>query len=226
MPPARFVFNGEMFSNDRFGVLAHVLELPGGAEQAVVRYLRLLEVCALTQHYTVSPMRVEVVFGRGGVDALVRAELAELVPMHQPTRWAEELGLRPTPAADGEWVVRLEYVTGAIEIYGRQIKAASAGGLARAKKYAQAAVDKPEENLSETCERASTSVHRRVPTGTPTGMPAGNPTGMPSDAHASEKRSRSSDLQTEEAPDRKPARGATPGLRVIAGGGAEGTGES
>lgn len=221
MAHARFVFNGEMFSNDRFGLAAHVLELPGGAEQALVRYLRLLEVCALTQHYTLSPLRIETVFGAGGVDALVRVELARLVPAHLPTPWAEELGLRPTPLAEGEMPVRLEYAEKAIETYGRQIKAASAGGHARAAKYARKAVDNPEEKLSDAEPATSSAVHRRVPTGNPTGMLAGNPTGMPL-TRASEKRSDPDLRDPEGAFDRKPARGA-PGLRLLEGG-AEGSG--
>jgi hypothetical protein len=207
--------------DDAFALLARLLEL-ADADHARGKFARLVDACTLTQHYTLSELRVVVVLGDRGPDALLRAGLATLAPFHEPTPIGEEIGVQPTPVAAGERLLRLEYTRKYIEWYGSILKGASRGGNGRVRKLAEArakAVDNVVEKLSDSPDRAAAVVHSGVPQGNPPGWPPGNPQGQPLLTRASEISERS-DLR--EIPEgdvhRKPPRSATPGLRLINGG--------
>jgi hypothetical protein len=222
MPMSNVLIKAKAFTDERFAMLAHYLGLDD-ADQALLRCARLWSVCAITQHYTLSQLRVVAVLGDRGVEALVRCELAELVPCHLPTQYAAACGTTPTPAGEGELVVRMRGTEKTIERQGRQILAASGGGKKRAKNYEQlraaaAAAQQPVDNavkkLSDSDPETFAVVHSRVPMGNPAGTPMGMPAAQLSDARASDPRS--PDLRDQNQ--RRPARSATPGLRVINGG--------
>jgi hypothetical protein len=240
-------FKAKAFGDDRFDVLGRVLGLADG-DHARGKMLRLWDVCARTQHYTVSRLIVETVLGARGVEALVTAELAELVPQHMATRWAEPCGLVPAPAPSGEMLVRLRGTDGAIERHGQRIVAASKGGLERARRAGErnagkftasrpagvtagstdglAAGDAPVDNAVKKLLSGVPDDNRDIHSNQPTSWSHGNPTAQPPDqplTRASEIRSEiqisESDQKGGRGGDRKPARVAAPGLRVIAGGG-------
>jgi hypothetical protein len=215
----------DFLSDDRFAVLAQLLGLPGGAEQARGLFLRLLALCAATQHFTLAELRIEAILGPGGVEALLRAHLGQYVPVHQPSVYGAGMGMQPTLAAAGECVIRIEYAQGAIEFQGRQIKAAHGAAEKRMRKYREAearAVDNAEDKLSEPCDQPSKESTDGVPMGDPKGEPVGNPSGAPH-ACASEIRTRSlRDPEPEgDSLERRAMRG---GLRVVNGADREGSG--
>lgn len=209
----------EFYADDRFAVLAQLLGLAGGGDHARGLYLRLLALCAATQHFTLAELRIDAILGPGGVEALLRSHLGQYVQVHQPSVYGAGMGMQPTLAAAGECVVRIDYAQGAIEFQGRQVKAAHAAAEKRMRKYREAearAVDNAEDNLSEPCDRPSKESTAGVPMGTPAGEPVGNPTGAPH-ARASEIRTRSlRDPEPEgDSIERRAMRG---GLRVVNGG--------
>lgn len=209
----------DFLSDDRFAVLAQLLGLRGGSEEARGLFLRLLALCSATQHYTLAELRIGAILGPGGVEALLRSHLGQYVPVHQPSVYGAEMGMQPTLAAAGECVIRIEYAQGAIEFQGRQIKAAHGAAEKRMRKYREAearAVENAEDKLSEPCDQPPKESTAGVPMGTPKGEPAGNPTGSPH-ACASEIRTRSLRDPEPEADslERRAMRG---GLRVVSGG--------
>lgn len=212
------------FSDDRFGALALLLGL-ADSDHARAKYERLLDVCTLTQHYTLSPLRVQAVLGEGGVEALVRAELGQLVSVHQPTKYAVELELLPTPAAVGEWLVRLEYAERQIEWYGQTLKGASRGGNEKARRSREARgepVDNPEGNVSASRGIVTDDPSRLSTAGVPQGNPQGTPHGVPQEVPSRARlRSEIPDPDLRDQIQKRPMR--APGLRVLEGG-AEGSG--
>lgn len=198
------------FGDVRFELLAAAAGL-ADRDHAAGKLGRLWLICTETQHYTVSLALVRTVLGPGGVDALVAAELGELVDAHQPTEYVAAASRRaPPPASPDEPVMRLAGTIGRIEWYGRNRANASAGGRAKAARGRRKAVDNRVDNVSASCEIDATTssegtlVHSleaatRLATGNagghatrqrdvsqrvdnlPGGMPGGMPGGLPSD---------------------------------------------
>jgi hypothetical protein len=205
-------------SDERFTVLAHVCGL-ADADHARGKILRLWDLCAATQHYTLSQLHIRAVLGERGVEGLLAAELGELVSSHLPTSWAVKFGLQPTTHAPGEWLVRMRGTEGSIERVGQRMHASSKGGEERARRAAEAkersdggrftsrpagaaagataggaSVDNPEENLSNTGNAGAPDGTRVVHNDQPPGWCGGNPSDQPSHqplTRASEIRTRS-----------------------------------
>lgn len=157
------------FDDDRFARLAVLCGLADN-DHARGKVERLWDVCTRTQHYTVSQLVVQSILGPRGVEGLLGAELAELVPVHLPTPHAGPCGLRPTVSLNDDLLVRIRGTKGRIEAHGQRIRAASEGGKERAKRAADG--DGPRDGGGKYTSRPAGRAD-----GGPAGVTAGRPAG-------------------------------------------------
>ena len=173
------------FGDERFSIAADVMKLLDDrgrpeADHALILIARLWKQCTETQHYTVTQQMVRAVLGTEGLDALLIADLAELVDAHMPTKWAAQIGARATPPRAGEQLVRMRGTGGEIEWYGQVIVSASFGGPATAKRKRA-----DNETAGRRAGRPAGGEPVAEPSGRPVGAPDGEPGGSPHGAPSS-----------------------------------------
>lgn len=149
------------FGDIKFELLADQLGL-ADADHARGKIGRLWLECTETQAYTVSLDVVCKVLGPVGVDALLVAELGELVPAHLRTPFARGALREPVSSRGVDPVMRMRGTEHRIEWFGRNRVSSAAGGRAlqaklRAERGVDKAVRKPVASSSTAPQLAPTS---------------------------------------------------------------------